>query len=129
MFVRGLEIRESLLASDPGRPEYLRDVSVSLNKVGDVAVLRGDLVEAGRVFVRGLEIRESLLASDPGRPEYLRDVAVSGHKLAILSEQVESLEAVTYWRIVDENLARMDEVGFLADSDRQFLDLAKSKLE
>ncbi len=129
VFVRGLEIREGLLASDPGRPEYLRDVSVSLNKVGDVAVLRGDLVEAGRVFVRGLEIRESLLASDPGRPEYLRDVAVSGHKLAILSEQVESLEAVTYWRIVDENLARMDEVGFLADSDRQFLDLAKSKLE
>ena len=49
-FTAGLKIRERLAASDPANAAWQRDLSVSLNKLGDLAVAQGDLPAAARHF-------------------------------------------------------------------------------
>ena len=59
-----------------GTPEILRDVSFSLNKVGDIERARGDLDGALLKYEESLVIRRRL-AEELGTPESLRDVSVS----------------------------------------------------
>ena len=74
---RGLEISERLLETFGETPEALRDVSVSLNKVGDVELALGERERRWRPTRRGLEISERLLETFGETPEALRDVSVS----------------------------------------------------
>jgi tetratricopeptide (TPR) repeat protein len=79
-FQRGLKVRERLLAANPSSAEAARDVSVSLNKLGDFLARRGALGDADRAldcFQRDLEIAERLLGANPGSAEAARDVSVS----------------------------------------------------
>ncbi|MBH2042035.1 MAG: tetratricopeptide repeat protein [Comamonadaceae bacterium] len=70
-----------LTALDPGNTEWQRDLSVSFERLGDVAVAQGRLDEAGRTYGDGLAIRKKLTASDPGNTEWQRDLWVSYNKL------------------------------------------------
>src|SRR5262249_29771349 len=44
------EVIQRLAASDPGNAAWQRDLSVSLEKLGNLAVAQGDLPEAHRLF-------------------------------------------------------------------------------
>ncbi|MDR3570396.1 MAG: tetratricopeptide repeat protein [Syntrophobacteraceae bacterium] len=55
----------------------LRDLSVALDSVGDIASRRGDFEEAGAAYRESLEIRRTLRKRVGDTPETLRDLSVS----------------------------------------------------
>ena len=64
-----------LLREQPNDRRVLRDVSVSLDNVGEVELARGNLEGASAAYAECLTIARGL--SDAARPESLRDVSVS----------------------------------------------------
>ena len=66
---------------DPSNAERQRDVSVSLDRIGDVRRTRSDLPGALEAYEEGLKIRRKLAADDPSNAERLRDVSVSLNKV------------------------------------------------
>ena len=83
-YARSLELADALLAANPGSADAKRDVSVSLDRLGDFLATRaqsGDMDKALDCFTRSLEIDEALLAANPGSAQVTRDVSVSLSKL------------------------------------------------
>lgn len=83
-FQRDLELSERLLAANPGSAQAARDVSVSLNKLGNFLALRGrpsDFDAALAHFQRSLELSERLLVANPNSAQAARDVFVSSNYL------------------------------------------------
>jgi hypothetical protein len=80
-FTQSKTIAERLAASDPANAAWQRDLSVSLDKLGDLAVAQGDGAGALRYFTQSKTIAERLAASDPANAEWQRDLAVSHFKL------------------------------------------------
>ncbi len=81
---RILAAQEKLLAADADSADLARDVSVSLEKLGDYYRTRGaagDGEKALACYERSLEIKEKLLAAIPGSGQAARDVSVSLIKL------------------------------------------------
>jgi hypothetical protein len=63
------------------------DLSVSFNKLGDLATAQGNLREAQRLFGEDLRIAQRLAESDPANAAWQRDLVVSHHKLAMFARQ------------------------------------------
>ena len=97
-FERGLQIGEGLLMANPQSAQAGRDVSVSLNKLGDFLAQRGqsgDAEQTLRYFERALKIREDLLVADPQSAQAGRDVSVCLNKLGdFLAQRGQSGDAV-----------------------------------
>jgi tetratricopeptide (TPR) repeat protein len=72
----------NLAAADPGNAGWQRDLSVSLEKVGDVRFAAGDRAGALAVYEESLAIRRKLAVADPGNSDWQRDVAVGLNKVA-----------------------------------------------
>jgi tetratricopeptide (TPR) repeat protein len=88
-YTNGLAIAESLRAANPRSAEAARDVSISMNKIGDFLVKRGQVGDGEKAFgyyTNGLAIREVLRLANPGSAAFARDVVVSHYKLAIFAE-------------------------------------------
>jgi tetratricopeptide (TPR) repeat protein len=65
------------VAQEPGRADYLRDLSVSYNKMGDLQRALGEGEAARQFYEKSLELRERLVAQEPGRADYRVDLAKS----------------------------------------------------
>jgi hypothetical protein len=72
---------ETRAAADPSNTQWQRDLSVSHERLGDVAVAGGDLAGAAEHYRAGLTIAERLVAADPSNTEWQRDLSVSHSKL------------------------------------------------
>jgi hypothetical protein len=72
-----LEIRERLTGREPDNTSYQHDLSVSLNKLGDLA-LAVDVHQARELYERSLRILEGLAAREPRNTGYQRDLSASG---------------------------------------------------
>ena len=66
-------------------PESLRDLSVSLNKVGNTARALGELDDARRSYEESLRIRRTIIERIGETPESLRDLSVSLEKVKNLN--------------------------------------------
>ena len=89
-------LSEELLAANPSSAQAARDVSVSLNKLGDFLASRGqagDAVKALGYFERSLKVREELLAANPSSAQAARDVSVSLERLAGMKAKEPGSEA------------------------------------
>ena len=64
---------------------WLREYSVSLNKLGDLAIAEGNLSEASRLYTDGLKVRQRLADSDPTNASWQRDLSVSLDRLGDLA--------------------------------------------
>jgi tetratricopeptide (TPR) repeat protein len=64
-FEQSLEIDQGLAKANPSSAEAQRDVSVDLNKLGDVLVEAGDLKSARERFEESLEIDQGLAKANP----------------------------------------------------------------
>jgi hypothetical protein len=118
-----LTIARRLAAADPGNAQAARDVSVSLNNVGQVAVAAGRLGDADTAYTEMLDIARRLAAADPGNAEAARDVMVSLVRLAELAERQYgegSAQAQQGWRDVVDVLDQMDARGWITPADRGF---------
>ena len=69
-----------------------RDLSVLLDKLGDLAVAQGDLAGALRSFTESKTIAERLAASDPANAEWQMDLATSWNRLGDLAGQQRQVE-------------------------------------
>ena len=67
-YEESLTIARDLAARDPGNAGWARDVSVSLNKVGDVRVAQGDLAGALAAFEESLTIAATSPPATPATP-------------------------------------------------------------
>jgi len=74
-----------LAESDPANAGWQRDLSVSLIKLGDLAMAQGNLPEAARLFGESLRIRQRLAESDSANAAWQRDLSVSLIKLGELA--------------------------------------------
>ncbi|MEK8109409.1 hypothetical protein NKG94_41955 [Micromonospora sp. M12] len=63
--------------ANPTNTQAQRDLSVSHNKVGDLATVRGDLAAAEITYQAGLRIRQRLAEADPTNAQAQRDLCVS----------------------------------------------------
>ena len=83
-YTRSLELAEKLLADFPGTAASQRDVSVTLQKLGDFLATRsqpGDADKALAHYIRSLELAQKLLAASPDSAQAARDVSVSMDRL------------------------------------------------
>ena len=68
--------------SDPSNAGWQRDLSVSLNKIGNILSAQGKLDEAKAVFEKDLAIAQTLADNDPSNAGWQRDLSVSFEKIA-----------------------------------------------
>ncbi len=81
---RDLQLCESILKADPSSARASRDVSISLEMLGDVFAKRGKSGDGDKAlahYARSLEIRENLLTADPASAKATRDLTVVLNKL------------------------------------------------
>jgi tetratricopeptide (TPR) repeat protein len=79
--------REKRLERNPESAQASRDVSVSLNKLGDLLMTRGqagDVEQAVGHYQRSLDLRETLLTSNPDSAQAMRDVSCTLDRLGDL---------------------------------------------
>ena len=70
--------------ADPANAQFQRDLSVSYNKMGDLAVAAGDGKAAREAFQRSLEVAKKLAEADPANAQFQRDLSVSFEKMGDL---------------------------------------------
>jgi len=90
----GLQVLRQL-AEQLGTPQALRDLSVSLSKVGDVARARSQFDAAQAAYDEGLQVSRQL-AEQLGTPEALRDLSVSLNQVgdvAVARSQFDTAQA------------------------------------
>ncbi|HCN30432.1 MAG TPA: ATP-binding protein, partial [Verrucomicrobiales bacterium] len=101
--------------------EWQRDLSISFNKLGDVARAQGDLAAAAGHYRSGLEIRQKLAAADPGNTGWQRDLSLSLYKLGQVVEKQERWAEALAWMekslAVDERLAAKDASNVMWQDD------------
>ena len=68
-------------AANPANTQWQRDLSVSHNKLGDIARDAGDLTTARTSYQAGLDIAQRLAAADPANTQWQRDLSVSHERL------------------------------------------------
>jgi tetratricopeptide (TPR) repeat protein len=126
-----LAISERLANSDPGNAAWQRDLSISFNKLGDLAVAQGDLLTAASRFSHALAISERLANSDPGNADWQRDLWVSYWKMADLSKKRgEPSEAKGWWQKAYDTLAKMKRTGLhVSPQDERFFTQLRTMLE
>jgi tetratricopeptide (TPR) repeat protein len=83
---------KKLAEANPGSAQAQRDVSVSLNKLGDVLREGRKLEEAQGVYEESLTIRRKLAQANPESAEAQRDVSVSLTNLADMLREGSKLE-------------------------------------
>ncbi len=65
--------------------EWQRELSVSFNRLSDLATAQGNLPEAQRMFAEALRIAQRLADADPDNAQWQRDLSVSFNKLGDLA--------------------------------------------
>jgi hypothetical protein len=121
---RGLAIRERLFQANPESADVARDISVSLNRIGDLLRRRagpGDLERALDGYRRGLAIRERLLQANPESGEAARDLYISYDRMALTTEALGDPAALDWWRKAHAHARAMQLAGTLAAADEWFV--------
>ena len=72
-------------AADPTNTGWQRDLSLSHDRLGDLAIAVGDLTAAEGSFQAGLAIAQRLAAADPTNAQWQRDLSVIQQRLAGLA--------------------------------------------
>ena len=74
-------IAQRLVVGEPGNAHWQRDLSVSLNGLGNVEMASGNFARAREHYEAGLGIAERLAAQEPGNAHWQRDLSVSHNRL------------------------------------------------
>ena len=75
-FERALALFERIVASDKLRIDYARDLSIALERLGDVMLQLGNTARANTLLQRSIDLRRERFARDPGNGDAARDLAV-----------------------------------------------------
>ena len=80
-------VERALADDEPGSTTYRRDLSVSFERLADLAREAGQGERARELYERSLEIAQGLADDEPGSTTYRRDLSVSFNKLADLARE------------------------------------------
>jgi hypothetical protein len=76
-----------LAAADPADIDIQRNLSVSYDRLGQLAAAAGETDQAREWFDQALAIDLRLAAADPDNPEFQRNLTISYGRLETLAEQ------------------------------------------
>ncbi len=82
---RAFLFAKALAEGDPGNAQFQRDLSISYDRLGDLAVAAGDGKAARENFEKGLIVRKALAEGDPGNAQFQRDLSISYNKMGDLA--------------------------------------------
>jgi hypothetical protein len=85
LYEDSLEIDRALVAAEPTRCDLRRNLWVSLDSLGDLAVSEGDSAQARALFLESLQITHALLAAKPNSSVLKRDLDSTLSKLKDLA--------------------------------------------
>jgi len=126
-YQEGLSIARKLLAADPDNDQAKRDVSYSLEKVGDARSKAGDVDGALAAFEEELAIRTGLAKVDGANVDAKTDLVVALYKIAEIANGDKKDKAIDQGLAL---LADLDADGKLTDVQKgwkdYFLSLRKS---
>ena len=131
----GMKAQERLVDQEPERADYLRDLSVSYNKMGDLQSALGQGEAAGEYYKKALEIAQRLVDQEPERADYLRDLSVSYERMGDLQSALGQGEAAGEYykkaleiaqRLVDQEPERADYLRDLSVSYERMGDLQRA---
>jgi len=107
------ETLELARGGESGGLETLRDVSVSLERVGDIARQRGDLEGAEQAYGESLDLGRRIVERVGETPETLRDVSVSLERVGDIARQRGDLEGAeqAYGESLDLRRRIVERVG------------------
>jgi len=110
-------IGEALVQRLPGSSQVQRDLSISLEKLGNVAVKMGQLGEAKVWFERSLKIREKLALADANDAQAQRDLSISLNKLGEVAVKMGQLGEAKVW--FERSLKISEKLAFADANDAQ----------
>ena len=84
--IAALRIAEKFAEKFPEDPQMQRDLSVSYERLGDIAKARNDYSAAEGYYAKALEIDERLAEKYPDDPQIQRDLCVPYIKLGVVAE-------------------------------------------
>jgi hypothetical protein len=73
-------------AADPANTQWQRDLSISHERLGDIAAAAGDLTAARTHYQAGLDIAVRLAAADPANAQWQSDLSFVRQRIAKLGE-------------------------------------------
>ncbi len=82
-----------LTLQEPENTQWQRDLSVSHERLGDIAVAQGDVAAAATAYTAALEIRKTLAARDPQNTEWQFDLGISHERLGEIAKAQGDLPA------------------------------------
>ncbi|OYQ22359.1 hypothetical protein [Elstera cyanobacteriorum] len=85
------------MAQEPGNTAFQRDLSVSLNKIGDT-LGRSDQAQAVALYQEGLAIRRKLVAQEPGSTAFQRDLSISLNKIGDTLGRSDPVQALALYQ-------------------------------
>ena len=126
------ETAERNLAANPQSEFAARDVTLSLDRLGDFLARRGlagDAEAALGHYQRCHEVLERLLVANPESAQAARDVWVSCWSLATMAERAGTGDAMKWWRRAFDILDGMKREGrFITPQDEGFLEQLRRKV-
>ncbi|MBB5868637.1 tetratricopeptide (TPR) repeat protein [Allocatelliglobosispora scoriae] len=124
-----LRLTRSRASADPADIEYQRDLSIALNRLGDLARAAGDMVTARASYTESLTMARRLTAADPTNIQYQRDLSVSLTKLGDLAraagDMVTARTSYTESLTIDRQLTAADPTNIQYQRD---LSISMNKL-
>jgi tetratricopeptide (TPR) repeat protein len=127
-YQESLAIRRKLAAADPGNAGGQRDVSVSLDSVGDVRLAAGDRAAALAAYEESLAISRKLAAADPGNADWQADLVISLYRVSTASDTPRARAALREALAIAEGLARQGKLTAAQRNWPQHLSDALAKL-
>jgi hypothetical protein len=115
----------ALVAQEPGRADLRRDLSVSLNNLGNLARAAGDGAGARGYFAESLEVMRALVAQEPGRADLRVGLAISYWNQYLLAARQ---DARPWLEQVLETLRPLREQGLMHPQLDQLWGLASEAL-
>lgn len=92
-FTRMATLTEMQLANDPMRTDWIRDHSVSLGKLGALALTTGNSTGALEHFKAALRLSAKLAELDPSNTQWQRDLSVSYNNIGEAAQETGKLAA------------------------------------
>jgi tetratricopeptide (TPR) repeat protein len=96
-YQESLSIRRKRVEAAPDSAEAQRDLSVVLNRLGDVQLRQGDTKAALQSYQESLSIRRKLAEAGPPSAQFQRDLFVSYCRLGKFAEQSSDFRAAIEW--------------------------------